>query len=335
MNKAQIFEFFRRLAEDNPSPQTELEYGNAYQLLVAVALSAQATDVGVNKATRGLFRKVDTPQAMLDRAVQRDEALGPAAREAGPLVHPAGIGDVRAVQPVLHVGKHVGQDAVDAVAARQADRAHGAGLRHGRKRGQQATGGGVERLVGVDGAAHFYFNKSARDVTLAEAAMLAGAVEAERIARRIGQPRLAQAFDHQLAQTGGDQRSREAQRVRQRTDLRGEVGIVLGGRPDREDQVMRIDRRAPAISNWNNMRARVARPADGVPVTTIASVPTAGWLPSARQWAKDPGSVSSWPVLSSQFSAKAACTDVTMVPSSLTMVSRHGGWTSEVTGSGP
>lgn len=66
MNKAQIFEFFRRLAEDNPAPQTELEYGNAYQLLVAVALSAQATDVGVNKATRGLFRKVETPQQMLD-----------------------------------------------------------------------------------------------------------------------------------------------------------------------------------------------------------------------------------------------------------------------------
>jgi endonuclease-3 len=66
MNKAQIFEFFRRLAEDNPSPQTELEYGNAYQLLVAVTLSAQATDVGVNKATRALFAKVDTPQAMVD-----------------------------------------------------------------------------------------------------------------------------------------------------------------------------------------------------------------------------------------------------------------------------
>ncbi|WP_073974767.1 endonuclease III [Erythrobacter donghaensis] len=66
MNKDRIFEFFRRLAEDNPAPQTELEYGNAYQLLVAVALSAQATDVGVNKATRALFRKVDTPQAMLD-----------------------------------------------------------------------------------------------------------------------------------------------------------------------------------------------------------------------------------------------------------------------------
>ena len=66
MTKDQIFEFFRRLAEDNPSPQTELEYGNAYQLLVAVALSAQATDVGVNKATRALFAKVETPQQMLD-----------------------------------------------------------------------------------------------------------------------------------------------------------------------------------------------------------------------------------------------------------------------------
>jgi endonuclease-3 len=66
MNKAQIFEFFRRLAEDNPAPQTELEYGNAYQLVVAVALSAQATDVGVNKATRALFAKVETPQQMLD-----------------------------------------------------------------------------------------------------------------------------------------------------------------------------------------------------------------------------------------------------------------------------
>ena len=65
MTRDQIFEFFRRLAEDNPSPQTELEYGNAYQLLVAVALSAQATDVGVNKATRALFAKVETPQQML------------------------------------------------------------------------------------------------------------------------------------------------------------------------------------------------------------------------------------------------------------------------------
>ena len=66
MTKDQIFEFFRRLAEDNPEPETELEYGNIFQLVVAVALSAQATDVGVNKATRALFAKVTTPQQMLD-----------------------------------------------------------------------------------------------------------------------------------------------------------------------------------------------------------------------------------------------------------------------------
>ena len=66
MKREAIFEFFRRLAEDNPSPQTELEFGNTYQLLVAVVLSAQATDVGVNKATRALFETVKTPQQMLD-----------------------------------------------------------------------------------------------------------------------------------------------------------------------------------------------------------------------------------------------------------------------------
>ena len=66
MNKAQIFAFFSRLAEANPAPVTELEYGNPYQLLVAVTLSAQATDVGVNKATRALFADVTTPQQMVD-----------------------------------------------------------------------------------------------------------------------------------------------------------------------------------------------------------------------------------------------------------------------------
>jgi endonuclease III len=66
MKKGDIFEFYRRLAELNPDPRTELEYGNNYQLLVAVVLSAQATDVGVNKATRALFRDVKTPQQMLD-----------------------------------------------------------------------------------------------------------------------------------------------------------------------------------------------------------------------------------------------------------------------------
>mgnify|MGYP006077792261 FL=1 len=65
MKKADIFEFYRRLAELNPDPRTELEYGNDYQLLVAVVLSAQATDVGVNKATRALFRDVKTPAQMV------------------------------------------------------------------------------------------------------------------------------------------------------------------------------------------------------------------------------------------------------------------------------
>lgn len=66
MNKAQIFDFFSRLAEANPAPRTELEYGNDYQLLVAVVLSAQATDVGVNKATRALFKQVETPAEMVE-----------------------------------------------------------------------------------------------------------------------------------------------------------------------------------------------------------------------------------------------------------------------------
>ncbi len=66
MKKSDIFEFYRRLAESNPAPETELEYVNPYTLLVAVALSAQATDVGVNKATRALFAKVTTPRQMLE-----------------------------------------------------------------------------------------------------------------------------------------------------------------------------------------------------------------------------------------------------------------------------
>ena len=66
MKRAEVFEFYRRLAEANPAPETELEYVNPYTLLVAVALSAQSTDVGVNKATRSLFATVQTPQAMIE-----------------------------------------------------------------------------------------------------------------------------------------------------------------------------------------------------------------------------------------------------------------------------
>ena len=66
MNKAQVFDFFSRLAEQDPAPETELEWVNPYTLVVAVALSAQATDIGVNKATRKLFEQVRDPQAMVD-----------------------------------------------------------------------------------------------------------------------------------------------------------------------------------------------------------------------------------------------------------------------------
>ena len=55
MKRDQINTLFSRLAADNPAPKTELAYTNTYTLLVAVVLSAQATDVGVNKATRKLF----------------------------------------------------------------------------------------------------------------------------------------------------------------------------------------------------------------------------------------------------------------------------------------
>src|SRR5690625_474855 len=65
MRKADIATFFDRLAAANPEPEGELEYSNAYTLLVAVVLSAQATDVGVNRATRGLFARADTPEKML------------------------------------------------------------------------------------------------------------------------------------------------------------------------------------------------------------------------------------------------------------------------------
>ena len=65
MKKPDIAEFFRRLAERLPEPETELQYRNTYTLLVAVVLSAQATDVGVNRATKELFKTVDTPEKMV------------------------------------------------------------------------------------------------------------------------------------------------------------------------------------------------------------------------------------------------------------------------------
>jgi endonuclease-3 len=79
-SKAEAEEFFARLKKLNPEPKTELEFTNPYTLLVAVALSAQATDKGVNKATKALFARVGTPEAML--------ALG----EAGLIEHIKTIG---------------------------------------------------------------------------------------------------------------------------------------------------------------------------------------------------------------------------------------------------
>jgi len=65
MKSDAINEFFARLSALNPEPKGELEYSNPFTLLVAVVLSAQATDIGVNKATRGLFAVADTPEKML------------------------------------------------------------------------------------------------------------------------------------------------------------------------------------------------------------------------------------------------------------------------------
>ena len=64
MNAAKRAEIFRRLKEDNPEPTTELEYQSVFELLVAVILSAQATDVGVNKATAKLYPVANTPAAI-------------------------------------------------------------------------------------------------------------------------------------------------------------------------------------------------------------------------------------------------------------------------------
>ncbi|MEZ2744925.1 endonuclease III [Halopseudomonas bauzanensis] len=64
MNKEKRYEIFRRLREDNPHPTTELNFNSPFELLIAVILSAQATDVGVNKATNKLFPVANTPEAI-------------------------------------------------------------------------------------------------------------------------------------------------------------------------------------------------------------------------------------------------------------------------------
>ena len=71
MKAAEVAELYRRLAERIPEPKTELEYVNPYTLLVAVVLSAQATDASVNLATRDIFKRVQTPEAMLELGEER------------------------------------------------------------------------------------------------------------------------------------------------------------------------------------------------------------------------------------------------------------------------
>jgi endonuclease III len=71
IKKADIETLFARLSDQNPDPRGELHYVNAYTLLVAVVLSAQATDVGVNRATGPLFAEVDTPEKMVELGVDR------------------------------------------------------------------------------------------------------------------------------------------------------------------------------------------------------------------------------------------------------------------------
>jgi endonuclease-3 len=80
MNAAKRREIFRRLQEANPAPTTELEYATPFELLVAVILSAQATDVSVNKATRRLFAVANTPRALLALG---EEGLKPLIRTIG------------------------------------------------------------------------------------------------------------------------------------------------------------------------------------------------------------------------------------------------------------
>ena len=70
MNAAKRYEIFRRLHEDNPEPKTELAYSTPFELLVAVTLSAQATDVSVNKATAKLFPVANTPEAIYALGVE-------------------------------------------------------------------------------------------------------------------------------------------------------------------------------------------------------------------------------------------------------------------------
>ena len=107
MKPADVKELFRRLADRIPEPKTELDYVNPYTLLVAVVLSAQATDAGVNLATRTLFKTVQTPEAMLDLG---EERLREAIKTIG--LFNTKAKNVIALSRVL-VDKHAGQVPAD------------------------------------------------------------------------------------------------------------------------------------------------------------------------------------------------------------------------------
>src|SRR5690606_9554591 len=77
---AEVEEMFRRFSVQRPEPRSELDYSNPFTMLVAVVLSAQATDAGVNKATPGLFAAADTPQEM---AALGEERIGEHIRTIG------------------------------------------------------------------------------------------------------------------------------------------------------------------------------------------------------------------------------------------------------------
>ena len=103
LTPAEVEELMRRLAEANPEPKSELYWTNPYTLLVAVVLSAQSTDKGVNKVTKELFRQVDSPRKMLELG---EERLREAIRSIG--LYPTKAKNIIGLSKIL-LEKHGGQ----------------------------------------------------------------------------------------------------------------------------------------------------------------------------------------------------------------------------------
>ena len=103
LSPQEVEELLRRLAEANPEPKSELHWTNPFTLLVAVVLSAQSTDKGVNKVTKDLFRQVDSPQKMLALG---EERLREAIRSIG--LYPTKAKNIIALSKIL-LEKHAGQ----------------------------------------------------------------------------------------------------------------------------------------------------------------------------------------------------------------------------------